>query len=1562
MSLSEAEALESTAFPSVVNDGPTLPSTTTNANSNSTITNLSRAQVTETTQPGMAIRTGLRIYTTQSRIWQALTGHGIDFKRVLAMEFQLLLIIAAAGPLGITQPDLSKASGQDKRSVPKRTEELHRKGYIVKKLVYEKGTKTSLLVLKRYISRSSNSGGSSEQAVVSVDSDVKSSVFVDGRLILDHFLDFLVTALGNSAVPVDNLILDLGVKNKKWERTMIHRCLDRLDIIGVISRFRALVKVSADEKKRVRSVKLLHKPMEADRQRYHALTNQLRAKFRENLEAQDAIRHGTEDASSDHDQQDDGLDTSSILATDLAMEDALHEPILSADPPTVDASNGIPSKRILAQWNPDLPYPNILFNTIHSAGPNGLPSMDATAQTYGDFYSRSVDGMLGRMTDDWEYSQPKYLMHLALIRDTAVENRTNHYLYRSYLNFQKAVESGDADWDAVRTGKGKRTASPDLKLDQSGFPVIPARELLGADGSASLTDATRAARRDQPQEKEKHDGEPVLQEDRSGNDIIVWPRPYHGRKRKRADSEGITPFSPVSDVIPSGTASRPAHASPPQPSGQFETPKPIKKYVYPRPETVKGMTWSEYNRQYREKRMQEKFAEKRMERIRRHAEWIVDQEEKSGHEQDQSSPVANVIHAPMEEPPEVTTPTPSKGKKRGRPTREESARKKQKIQAERDTADLVTPIHSYTNTSSRPQRANAVHKRQRQDRIEQLVTELSDISRTGLHLDPPGSRPHVGGGSIGKAPIGRQRQVLVAVFKFPWLKDLEWFVRNSGTHYVPKEQSATTSHRHANEETLDSQAASAQLMAETSAAEQRASASITKGQTSRQSVSENAATHIQPTQDTAAPNSDNTPSTNEWLIGFPENFELIVLGKETSLDRRELRTIARNPCSAPKKPSRARKKNAQHGRAFKRRKAKSWKLDIQELENAELDLPESRQCNGNVALQPLEDDNSPTGPGAEAQQPTRDVRTEISVSVIQVEGTDVAGLGGANTVSEDTANVESALLEKEQESNSYAIREQAGDPRARRKRGVGLGGGSIRAKRINIILDIVNKCGGVFGGDTEIIRAFQDAQMPDNKDSEKDGGKTPVTDRDTILKAVKAAVSDGKVKRVAWAFTDQNGFAVTKKLLLRPDVRLDDPVAIEFRKKIEETYPVQYIPEFLLKRKRGGIEKPQAKVISRYLDLAEQENELGEEAEAQWITDHRQRQQEMEKRRDERRLQRMRDWWHGNKHQLPKTPRGRLKKLVRQQTLEIAATLPREEIDAPRTKRKYTKAVDTIANEIARYEAEAENIPGALALDLSGPPRDTTQGQTLAEILRTSSYQTPVPSLQLMHWIEEPPQIYLAPTSAVAETVVQTAQASGPRRMLAPKSRNYSEQQPLKIAFAETAVHGQVVPKVQHLRFESLFMKALFKPTQRLHRPTGTYATSFVPSYDPQPWSTASKLYNVSANTTAKSSRRKSIGNRNYPHVSSVLGGRQSTVAIPTSTLEGAVSDLSAWRKEGYNMCLLRSGLTAPGAFEVQDGFINYSANHPQVTVASLNQINEIHSAYRPGDHFTIYGAPNQGK
>lgn len=100
---------------------------------------------------------GIRLYASENRMWHAVAGHGPDFGKVKSLDFICLSIIAACGPKGILQHDLTRISGQDKRSLPARTDRLRDNGYIEKTRVCvqlsnpKRSMHTSKCILKRFV-------------------------------------------------------------------------------------------------------------------------------------------------------------------------------------------------------------------------------------------------------------------------------------------------------------------------------------------------------------------------------------------------------------------------------------------------------------------------------------------------------------------------------------------------------------------------------------------------------------------------------------------------------------------------------------------------------------------------------------------------------------------------------------------------------------------------------------------------------------------------------------------------------------------------------------------------------------------------------------------------------------------------------------------------------------------------------------------------------------------------------------------------------------------------------------------------------------------------------------------------------------------------------------------------------------------------------------------------------------------------------------------------------------------------------------------------------------------
>ena len=128
----------------------------------------------------------IRLYTSENRMWHALAGHGPDPNKIKALDFACLSMIAACGSKGIFQHELVKLSGQDKRSLPARTDRLHNDGYIEKtrapfqQLHPRKIIKTSHLVLKRFAKSESSAKLQTSPEPSSVDEHIESTNDKDG--------------------------------------------------------------------------------------------------------------------------------------------------------------------------------------------------------------------------------------------------------------------------------------------------------------------------------------------------------------------------------------------------------------------------------------------------------------------------------------------------------------------------------------------------------------------------------------------------------------------------------------------------------------------------------------------------------------------------------------------------------------------------------------------------------------------------------------------------------------------------------------------------------------------------------------------------------------------------------------------------------------------------------------------------------------------------------------------------------------------------------------------------------------------------------------------------------------------------------------------------------------------------------------------------------------------------------------------------------------------------------------------------------------------------------------
>ncbi|KAI2465668.1 hypothetical protein F4781DRAFT_408536 [Annulohypoxylon bovei var. microspora] len=91
-----------------------------------------------------------RLHVSEERQWKTLAGHSPDSKRIPLFEWKALVDIASMRENGILQGDLVRLSGQDKRSLPTRTDSLAKKGYIIKQPIILRGCRSSKLWLAQF--------------------------------------------------------------------------------------------------------------------------------------------------------------------------------------------------------------------------------------------------------------------------------------------------------------------------------------------------------------------------------------------------------------------------------------------------------------------------------------------------------------------------------------------------------------------------------------------------------------------------------------------------------------------------------------------------------------------------------------------------------------------------------------------------------------------------------------------------------------------------------------------------------------------------------------------------------------------------------------------------------------------------------------------------------------------------------------------------------------------------------------------------------------------------------------------------------------------------------------------------------------------------------------------------------------------------------------------------------------------------------------------------------------------------------------------------------------------
>lgn len=279
----------------------------------------------------------VRIFVSNERTWLAIAGHEPDESKIPKAEWGLLSVIASYKSKGIAQTELVRVSGQDKRSVPKRTDALAVKGYIEKRAVQVKSARTSLCTLRRFLPTAADKP-SDEQAP---------SVSEDKALIdFDVFTNNLFEILKKFGIISRNDLKKALGFNDHWHWRILSRALRKFERIGVLKR------VSAESQygRYHPCVMLVREPTERDIEKFHEFTRISMIKDDEGAE-------------------DEDMEIETVERTPVADKDAV---VVKTEENVVDAGRDVPC------WTPDRNLSNQIFDVIDKTGTTGITNLVST--------------------------------------------------------------------------------------------------------------------------------------------------------------------------------------------------------------------------------------------------------------------------------------------------------------------------------------------------------------------------------------------------------------------------------------------------------------------------------------------------------------------------------------------------------------------------------------------------------------------------------------------------------------------------------------------------------------------------------------------------------------------------------------------------------------------------------------------------------------------------------------------------------------------------------------------------------------------------------------------------------------------------------------------------------------------------------------------------------------------------------------------------------------------------------------------------------------------------------
>ncbi|KAF5671511.1 hypothetical protein FHETE_4081 [Fusarium heterosporum] len=336
----------------------------------------------------------VRVYASEDTMWESLTGHAVDYKRVPKSEWMLLLGIASTTVQGILQGDLGRLMGQDKRSVPKRTDSLLKKGYIVKRTTLVRGTKTSKMWLKIFAPPLPKDGEGADE--------VRPDMTLTRQVLIDDLepVPWCIRWIGES---IDYIALATTIMAivKEWGVLQMKDMKSKLGVLGMRWQMKVLAKVCRFLNQR-------------------GVIQYVAAKLGEKV-FKDCVKY-VRDLDSD--------DWSLYLSTGKRKSKTVRNSDLDGpdgNKQLIGQASNVSEITKAPPWSLDKPVPVIIAEMAKRLGDAGLTNPDVYALTLGPSYSRYLSSMTTALSVP--NLQPSHLVHFQIYSEHTRSGKVASYRY-----------------------------------------------------------------------------------------------------------------------------------------------------------------------------------------------------------------------------------------------------------------------------------------------------------------------------------------------------------------------------------------------------------------------------------------------------------------------------------------------------------------------------------------------------------------------------------------------------------------------------------------------------------------------------------------------------------------------------------------------------------------------------------------------------------------------------------------------------------------------------------------------------------------------------------------------------------------------------------------------------------------------------------------------------------------------------------------------------------------------------------------------------------------------------